>query len=457
MATEDTLGYAALAQMLRGREERRQDERLRQQNNLQDEREARKTADNVFMDVYKTQEQEKAKQAALNQASLDRMALERSRSADRNLALRIHDENADLSREQQKALAEAARAQREEQDRTRHHDRVANLTAQIAKMTGPDGGLLYPSFDDAHKIASLLADKETPPTQAAPETATSAAPQTVQPVTPPRDVGPPASAVSAFPAPKVSPFKGKSEAVDYSKEIAGGKEHYTRGKQILSDLQAVPESMFGSAAAELRAVKAHTGNQTPQDQQERRIENRLNSETQDWLSHLLYKRSGKAITEREFRTLASAIGMSPNWIERTAKSAAAAAAVLAGGVVGGPLGAMSGERAAEVMGEIVGPMSYSILNRPNKQEAVQALADYLENHKNNVRATAQSYEQEDPFAGEGALISPIIEGPSAHNVAPEFLEKLRKKARKHLHASQPAQEAAPDNDAERDSLLDNAP
>lgn len=462
MATEDTLGYAALQQMLSRQNERRQDDRLRQQNNLQDERENRKTTDGVFMDIYKTQELEKTKQAAADHA----LELERSRSADRNLALKIHDDNTDLAREQQKALADAARLQRADQEKGRRSDKQSGLFARYLSMKNGDSSPMF-SPEEAWRAASYHASQEPDEVQAQgqpaqPPLTQQAVPQGAPPAGAPPGPGTPPGAPAGGPTvagPAVqrqtTPFATGSERKEANQDIRGSVAHYATGQSILQDLQAVPDNMFGAGKSMVRAARANTGEQTPQDQQERRIETNINSKMQMWLSDLLLTKSGKTVTEGEFIRIAKAVGMAPDWIERSASAFGKAAAVLGGAVTGGPVGAFAGANAAEsAINGIVGQMSSSILNKPNKQEAVQGLQDYLENHKANTRIRAGQYKMEDPFPGEGSAPFSVPAAPVS-----DRLQAMRDIIKKHSATKGPAKPAAAapatGNDDERNHILDD--
>lgn len=447
MATEDTLGFAALQQMLRGQEERRADNRLRQQNNLQDERDARKETDSAFMDIYKTGEQEKAKQAALQQASLDRMALERSRSADRNLSLKIHDENADLARAQQKELTDAARAQRDAQEKGRRTDKQSQLFARYLSMKNGDQSPMF-SPEEAWKAASYHATQEPDEVPAG--------------QIPPGAAQAPMSPIQR----QETPFATGSERKEANQDIRGSVTHYKTGQSILQDIEAAPDDMFGAGKSALRAARANTGQQTPQDQLERRIETNINSKMQMWLSDLLLTKSGKTVTEGEFIRIAKAVGMAPDWIERSAGAFGKAAAVLVGAATGGPVGAYAGANAAEAtINGIIGQMSASILNKPNKQEAIQGLQDYLENHKANTRIRAGQYKMEDPFGEEAAL--PSAPAPAGYPGVPAYrpvsaaadrLKAMQDIIKKHSTtrgAARPSVPSSDDDDAERNRLLDD--
>lgn len=450
MATEDTLGYAALAQMLRGQAEQRQIDKQRWQNNVEDRRASQKSAEDAQMDIYKTGEQEKAKQAALQQASMDRMALERSRSADRNLALHIHDENADLARNQQKELADAARAQRSEQEKGRRTDKQSQLFARYLSMKNGDQSPMF-SPEEAWKAASYHASQEP-------------------------DEGPAGQDPGATPAaspgmPSVhrqeTPFATGSERKEANQDIRGSVNHYDAGLSILQDLEQIPDSMFGAGKSAMRAAKANTGQQTEQDKAERQIEANINSKMQLWLSDLLLAKSGKAVTDQEYRRLAAAVGMSPDWIERSAGALAQVGATVGGAFLGGPIGSYVGMNAGQVVNDIVGQMSNSILNKPNKQEALNGLVSYLQEHKQKTEERAKQYQRPDtmqnPFGQSGNL--PAAPAPPGYSGIPEYrpspvssdrLKAMQDIIKKHNTTRGTARPATPsDDDAERNRLLDD--
>lgn len=429
MATEDTLGYAALAQMLRGQAEQRKTDQLRQQNAVEDRRETQKSANTAHLDIWKIGELEKAKQAALQQGSLDRMALERSRSADRSVALHMRDENADLAREQQKALADAARVQRDSQEKGRRGDKQSGFFARYLSMKNADGSPML-SPEEAWKAASYHGTQEPDELQTPQQATPAGAPlqgASLAPGAPPA-LGTPPPGASANPlvaagGPDIrrqeTPFASSSERKEANQDIRGSVTHYQTGKSILQDLESVPDDMFGAGKSALRAARANTGQQTEQDQVERRIETNVNSKMQMWLSDLLLTKSGKTVTEGEFIRIAKAVGMAPDWIERSVGAFGKAGAVLAGAVAGGPVGAFAGANAAEAaINGLVGQMSSSILNKPNKREAVQGLQDYLENHKANTRIRSSQYKMEDPFGEDYAL--PSAPAPGGYSGVPEY-------------------------------------
>jgi hypothetical protein len=166
----------------------------------------------------------------------------------------------------------------------------------------------------------------------------------------------------------------------------------------------------------LRAKEANQaalglGTQSEQNKAERQMETGINSKMQMWLSDLLLAKSGKAVSDQEFRRLASAIGMAPDWIERAAGGLAQAGVtvggMIVGAVTGGLPGALAGSQAGNVVKDIVGDMSNSILNKPNKQEAVQGLASYLQEHRHKTEERAKQYLRTDsmqnPFGQSGEM------------------------------------------------------
>lgn len=417
MASRDTVGYASLQQLLQGQANQRAVDQARWQNDVDSERAAQQAASHEISSIYQNQEQNKLRESMARQAAADRAALERSRSADRNLALQLHhtdtQESQDLRR---KAEQDADLGRR------------LNLFKAWSTAPGENGVGYAVPMADAFRAAFAGYQGPFDVSQIAPEGVN--APQ--QPSAPPREAAPSAmpsappaafeapvshAAVPAAPAPVAAQvpmqrnaqrYKSKSEQTEVDTRLHNDLAHYTSGLSVLRDLESVPESMFGAGGATKRRLLAESAAkgiplQNEQDRVERRIEQNINSHMLDWMLSRVYKQSGKTVNLQEFRNMAAMVGMAPDWTEKASRALVDAAATAVGGATGGAFGAMAGGHLAQALTGIVGDMSESMLNRPNKREAVQALQDYLENFKTTVRNDAASWGEPDPFGGAGHI------------------------------------------------------
>lgn len=417
MASRDTVGYASLQQLLQGQANQRAVDQARWQNDVSSDQAAQQATAHELGAIYQTQEQNKLREALARQAAADRAALERSRSADRNLALQVHHEDTQRAQELQKQRAQDS-----------DFDRRLGLFKAWASAPGENGvGFMVPIQDAFHAAFAGYQgpydlNQLTPQGAGQPPQQPSQRPeQAPQPSGqfPNQPSGQPSGTPSVAPAGgtptggaapfagiqrNVPGFKSKQQQVDVDTRMRDDVAHYTTGLNLLKDLEAVPDSMFGAGGATKRRILAESAAkgipiQNEQDKVERRIEQNINSHMLDWLMSRVYKQSGKTVNLQEFQNMARMVGMSSDWTEKASRALVDAAATAVGGATGGAFGAMAGGHLAQAVTGIVGDMSQSILNRPNKREAVQALQDYLENFKTTARNDAASWGVPDPFGG----------------------------------------------------------